>query len=121
MISVQNFEECLEALFNFSSFVRALLFNLINEPFLDSFFKTLKQLLDKKLLKEKLPDVFKEKKVEETKIRNNLQKRQAIQRWDWDLIYDDLDGSLTDETNNVVVYNNNFTINDPNCKSDSRF
>ncbi|RNA07260.1 hypothetical protein BpHYR1_049764, partial [Brachionus plicatilis] len=58
-------------------------------------------------------------KLEQLKF-NNVQIR-AIQRWDWDLIYDDLDGSLTDETNNVVVYNNNFTINDPNCKSDSRF
>ena len=37
------------------------------------------------------------------------------------MIYDDLDGSLTDETDSVVVYNNNFTKNNPNCHVDSRF
>lgn len=50
----------------------------------------------------------------------NVEKR-AIVRWDWDLIYDDVDGSLTDESNAVVVYNNNFTMSNPNCRLDSRF
>ncbi|CAF0814130.1 unnamed protein product, partial [Brachionus calyciflorus] len=50
----------------------------------------------------------------------NVQTR-TLHRWDWDLVYDDLDGSLTGSTNNVVVYNNNFTANNPNCTTDSRF
>ena len=32
-----------------------------------------------------------------------------------------MDGSLTDELDNVVVYNNNFTSTNPNCKTDIRF
>ncbi|RNA00179.1 fibrocystin-L, partial [Brachionus plicatilis] len=59
-----------------------------------------------------------------TKLENlkfiNVQVR-TIHRWDWDLVYDDVDGSLTDEQNAVVVYNNNFTMNKPTCHTDSRF
>ena len=42
-------------------------------------------------------------------------------RWDWDIVMKDLDGSLTGRAGDVVIFRNNFTTANPNCRDDSHF
>jgi hypothetical protein len=53
---------------------------------------------------------------------NNVNKR-TLHRWNWDLIYHDLDGSLSSSglPGDVIVSKDNLTLNNPNCKESSFF
>lgn len=52
------------------------------------------------------------------KFNNVLYK--TLHRWDWDLVYTDLDGTLTGLPNGgVVIYADNITLNKPNCQLDA--
>ena len=41
---------------------------------------------------------------------------KTVHRWDWDVIYYDMDGTLTGTPNGVVVYNDNITALHDNCQ-----
>lgn len=48
-------------------------------------------------------------------------RSRTLHRWDWDAIYEDLDGSLTGTPGAVVVSKNNITSNDPSCMDTGQF
>lgn len=46
---------------------------------------------------------------------------RTTHRWDWDLVYQDLDGSLTGTSNAVVVYADNITLAKSDCQAGDSF
>ena len=54
-------------------------------------------------------------KVSDLKFQNVATKVEF--RWDWDIILADLDGSLTGIKDDVLVSSENFTQNNPDCRS----
>lgn len=49
------------------------------------------------------------------------QYKITIIRWDWDAIFEDLDGSLTGNPGDVVVSLNNITVNRPLCRDTGQY
>jgi len=48
---------------------------------------------------------------------NNRVLYRTNHRWDWDYVAEDLDGSLTGRAGDVVVFNNNLTKANSNCRT----
>jgi len=51
---------------------------------------------------------------------NNVKKR-TLHRWNWDVIYQDLDGSFGGSPGDVIASKDNLTLNNPNCKQSNLF